>query len=93
MLALGHWHPSICCPGAESQNRGICAHFNTVQALYMESPENPTVSSATLTPTGFYSQKLWGFIFLNLDPRSLQSGLGLGSLAPKVSLPIFIYHM
>ena len=58
----------------------------------MDSPEKPAVSSAALTPSGFYSQKLWGFIFLALEPWAVQSVLGLGSLVPKVSLPIFIYH-
>ena len=59
----------------------------------MESPEHPAVSSAALNPTGFYSQKLWGFIFLVLESWAVCSGLGLGLLAPKVSLPIFIHHM
>ena len=45
------------------------------------------------TPTGFYSQKLWGFIFLVLEPGVGWSGLGLGSLAPEVPLPVFIHHM
>ena len=57
------------------------------------TPENPAVSSTAPTPTGFYSQKLWGFIFLAREPWAVWSGLGLGSLAPKVSLPIFIHHM
>ena len=30
----------------------------------MEFPENSVVSSAAPTPTGFYSQKLWGLTFL-----------------------------
>ena len=37
-------------------------------ALSEESPENPTVSSAAPTPTGFYSQKIWGLISLALEP-------------------------
>ena len=53
----------------------------------MESPENPAVSSGTPSPTGFYNQKLWGLIFPILEHWAVQSGLG--SLAPKVSLPIF----
>ena len=55
----------------------------------MDSPNRPAVYFATPTPTGFYSQKLWRFIFLVLEPRAVWSGLGLGSLASKVSLPIF----
>ena len=46
----------------------------------------------TTTPTGFYSQKLWGFILLELELWAVKSDLGLGSLTPKVSLPIFIHH-
>ena len=33
-------------------------------------------------PTGFYSQKLLGFIFLVQEPWAGWSGLGLGSLTP-----------
>ena len=58
----------------------------------MDFPENPPVSSTAPTPTGFYSQKLWGLIFLVLEPWAGWSGLGLGSLAPEVSLPIFSHH-
>ena len=43
------------------------------------------------TPIDFYSQKLWGFIFPVLEPWAVQSGMGLGLLAPKVSLLIFIH--
>ena len=59
----------------------------------MESPGNLAVSSTDLTPTGFYSQKLREFIFLTLEPWTVQSGLGLESLAPKGCLLIFIHHM
>ena len=53
----------------------------------MESLENPAISSATPTPTGFYSQKLWGFIFLALEPWAVQSSLGLGSVTPNFYPP------
>ena len=53
---------------------------------------NPAVSSAAPTTTGFYSQ-IRGLIFLVLELWARWSGLGLGSLAPEVSLPIVIYHM
>ena len=51
-----------------------------------EMPENPTVSSADPTPTGFYSQKLWGLIFLALEPWTGWSDVGLRSLVLKISL-------
>ena len=35
------------------------------------------------------SQKLWGLIFLALEPQAVESGMSLGLLAPKKSLPYF----
>ena len=57
----------------------------------MDSPERPAVSPAAPTPTGFYSQKLWGFIFPMLEPWTAWSVLGLGLRAPKEYLLIFIH--
>ena len=43
----------------------------------MEFPENSVVSSAAPTPTGFYSQKLWGLTFLRPEViRIYLSGAG-----------------
>ena len=56
-------------------------------------PENPAVSSTTPTSDGFYSQKLWGLIFLALEPWAWWSGVGLGFFAPEVSLLIFIHYI
>ena len=39
------------------------------------------------------SKKLWGLILLELEPWAGWLGVGLGSLAPEVSLPIFTHHM
>ena len=62
-------------------------------ALHTESPVNPAVSSASPIPTDFfYSKKLWGFIFLSLGNWAVQSGLRMGLVIPKVSLPIFIHN-
>ena len=58
----------------------------------MESPENLAFYSAVSSPNGFYSQKLWGFIFPALELWAMWSGLGLGSLTPKVYFLIFIHH-
>ena len=58
----------------------------------LKFPENPAVSSATPTHTGFYSQKSWGFIFPSLKPWTMLSGLELGWLASMVFVLIFIYH-
>ena len=56
-------------------------------------PDNPAVSSTTQPPSGFYSQNLWNLIFLTLVLWAGWSCVGLVSLAPKVSLPIFIHYM
>ena len=37
----------------------------------------------------FYSQKLWGLIFLLLEPWAQGPGVGLGLLAPEIALPNF----
>ena len=47
------------------------------------------VSSTNSIPTGFCSQKLWGPIFLALGPWAGGPGVGLGLLAPGISLPNF----
>ena len=36
--------------------------------------------------SGFCSQKLWGLIFLALEPWAGGPGMGLGLLTPKISL-------
>ena len=46
----------------------------------------PAVSSTDSIPAGFYSQKLWGLIFLALEPWAGETSVGLGLLAPKMSL-------
>ena len=69
-----------------------CVAFKTIQALEVKFSENLAVSSAAPAPTGFYSQKLWELIFPALESWALQSGLGLGLLAPKVSLLVFSHH-
>ena len=56
-------------------------------------PENPTVSSADPTPTGFYSQKLWGLIILALEPWAGCSGVRLAFLASRTSLLLYPPHV
>ena len=46
----------------------------------------PAVSYTDSIPTGFCSQKLWGLIFLALEPWSGGPGVGLGLFAPEISL-------
>ena len=56
--------------------------------LYEELLGAPEISSTDSIPTGFCSQKLWGLIFLALEPWAGGPGVGLGLLAPEISLPI-----
>ena len=49
----------------------------------------PEVSSTNSIPDGFCSLKLWGLIFLALELWAGGPGVGLGLLAPKISLPNF----
>ena len=37
-------------------------------------------------PAGFCSQKLWGLIFLALEPWAREAGMGLGLLASEIAL-------
>ena len=46
----------------------------------------PEVSSTNPVPDGFCIQKLWELIFLALEPWAWGPGVGLGPLAPEISL-------
>ena len=60
----------------------------------MNSPERSVISSATPTPTSFYSQKLQDFIFLMLDCWAMRSGLGMRLLTPQgVPSGFYLPHM
>ena len=54
--------------------------------LYEELLGAPEISSTDSIPTGFCSQKLWGLIFLALEPWAGGPGVGMGFLAPEISL-------
>ena len=49
----------------------------------------PEVSSFDSIPASFYSQKLWGLIFLALEPWAGEPGVGLGLLVPMTFLQNF----
>ena len=49
----------------------------------------PEASSTDSVATSFCSQKLWGLIFLALELWAGWPGVGLGFLAPEISLPNF----
>ena len=46
----------------------------------------PEVSSIDLIPAGVCSEMLWGLIFLTLKPWAGEPDVGLGLLAPEISL-------
>ena len=52
----------------------------------------PAASSTDSIPIGFHRQKLWGLIFLALEPWAGGPGVGLGLLALEISLPNFYPH-
>ena len=82
-LLLGTWPATQAC---------VLTGNWTCDPLVHRLVLKPLSCTSRGTPTGFYSQKLWGFILQALEPWAVQSGLGLGSLVPKVPLPVFIHH-
>ena len=61
-------------------------------ALQEEMPENPMISSTIPTHTGFYSQKLWGFIFLALEPWLGGLLWGWDPLLPRYPSNLYLPH-
>ena len=80
--------PSSCCPGNRAQRERACLSPQSVAcSLTGDSQESCSFSTAP-TSTGFYSQKLWGLIFLALESWAGWSGMELGSFASELSLLI-----
>ena len=92
-LPICHWCPSSCCHVAESQSGWVCVSPKSIAGHLRGVFWEPHNFFCCSNPTGFYSQKLWELMFLVLKPWARWSGLGLGSFAPRVSLPFFNYHM
>ena len=63
------WCLSSCCPSAGAQTKWV--QVSPCVVPFKEVPGPPSLSAST--PTGFYSQKLWGFLFVYWNP-------GLGGL-------------
>ena len=60
----------------------------------MEVFGTPEPSSTNSILIGFCSQKLWGLLFLALELGAGGPGVGLGLLAPKISLlNFYLLHM
>ena len=92
ILPVCHFCPFSCCLGSEFQRGWVCIS----PEIFLDPLRGVSWLSCSFfhqpTPTGFYSKKLWGLIFVTLDPWAGWSGLVLGLLTPKVSLMIFIHH-
>ena len=73
-------------------NAGMCSDWELNQRLFGSQAVTQSTESPSRTSTSFYSQKLWGIIFLVLELLAGWSGLQLGSLTPKICLSIFIHH-
>ena len=82
--------PSRCCPGADSWVGGLVYILGSL-APQMDYSERLTVSSATATPTYFYSQRLWGFIYPSAGTLGCPVCSGLGLVAPQFFLLVFIH--
>ena len=66
-LPASKWHPSSCWPGADSWV-GELVYILGFHGPLKQILLRLEVSSAAPTPTGFYSLRLWGFIFSTLEP-------------------------
>ena len=76
---LGTWSTTQACALTENRTSNPFVHRTVLNLL----------SHTSQGSTGFCSQKLWGLIFLVLEPCAGRSGVSLGLLAPKISLPNF----
>ena len=84
-----HWCHSSCCPAAKAQREWVCISPKSIVGLFGGDSWESCSFFHFPTPSSFYSQKLWGLIFLTLEPWAGWSDVGLGSLTPEVCLPIF----
>ena len=89
-LSSQHWTPGLCSWHGTgiTGSQGIPPHFSTTcESGTTHAP------STTPNPTGSYSQKLWGFIFLVLEPWTVVwPGAGVSSscgvLPPHVNVAL-----
>ena len=64
-------------------------HSRTPWAPQTDTPERTAVSSAAASPTHFYSQRFWDFIYLVLEPW-VEVCPGLGLVSPQLFPLVFI---
>ena len=76
-------------PQCWSSEGASLSRWVRVWVLQEELLRAPAASSTNLILAGFLSQKLWGLTFLALESWAGWTGVGLGLLAPEISLPNF----
>ena len=84
-----HWCPSSCCPGAGAQREWVCISSKSVLGPLRGDAWESCSFFLYPKPHWFLHTEVMG-THLGLEPWA---GVGLGFLAPEVSLPIFIHHM
>ena len=92
-LPVYYWCPPYCHPSAGTQRESVLVGdsmcgFPRMNFLGLQQP----ASSTNSIPAGFCSQKLWGLIFLALEPWAGGPSVGPGLRALKISLPNFYPH-
>ena len=77
LLPTSEWHPFSCYPDADSPSGRAFVHCRTIFVhcgpLHW-TLERLTVSPTAANPTGFYSQRFWGFMSA-LEPQVVWSAL------------------
>ena len=86
-LPICHWCPSSCCPGAGAQRKWDWVSPKSILGPLRGHTWEPHRFFHCPNPTNFYSQKLWGLIFLTLELWARWSGVGLRSLTPNFYPP------
>ena len=71
---------------------GVWISFKSTEGPLRGDAWEACSSSDHPNPTGFYRQKLWGLIFLALEPWAGWSGVVLESLTPEISHPLFTHQ-
>ena len=92
LLHICHWCPSSFCSHGGTQREWVCLSPKPVSGPLRGGSWESQFLPLSQPPTGFYSQKLWGLIFLVLEPWAGLSSVGLGFLAQEISLLTFIHH-
>ena len=91
VLPICHCCPSSCCPDAEDQR--MCVSPKSVAGSLRGDSWESWNFFCHSNPHWFLQPEVMGIYLPGVEPWAGWSGLGLGSLTLKVSLPIFICHV